>query len=148
MSKNRQFSRRDFLKYGTALALSLGGISACTPSATPATKAPEPGTTSAPATNAPAAGPVKLTFVCDTVNVGHVKVRDEWAKKFNEKYANITVDHQPVPTQDYNTKIQTLYAAGTAPDIYRYLQEVAPIATVVAKKMHLPLDSVCHGPEL
>ena len=84
---------------------------------------------------------MKLTFVCDTVNVGHVKVRDEWAKKFNEKYGNVTVDHQPVPTQDYNTKIQTLYAAGTPPDIYRYLQEVAPIVTVVAKKMHLPLDS-------
>ena len=40
MSKNRQFNRRDFLKYGTALALSLGGISACTPSATPATTKP------------------------------------------------------------------------------------------------------------
>ena len=42
--------------------------------------------------------------------------------------------------QDYNTKIQTLFAAGTPPDTYRYLQEVVPIITVVAKKMHLRMD--------
>ena len=41
---------------------------------------------------------------------------------------------------DYNTKISTLFAAGTPPDIYRYLQEVTPIITAVTKKMHLQLD--------
>jgi multiple sugar transport system substrate-binding protein len=132
MNKARSFSRRDFLKYSAAAAVSLAGISGCAPAA--------PAPVSGPDTNAPQAQPVKLTFVCDTVNAGHVKVRDEWAKKITEQFSHITVDHQPVP-QDYSTKIQTLFAAGTPPDTYRYLQEVTPIITVVAKKMHLQLDS-------
>jgi len=111
-------------------------LSACSPAAAPAQPT---SAAAAPTTEAPKAAPVKLTFVCDTVNAGHVKVRDAWAAGFTTENPSITVDHQPVPT-DYNTKIQTLFAAGTPPDIYRYLQEVAPIITVVEKKMHLRLD--------
>ena len=35
---------------------------------------------------------------------------------------------------------QTLFAAGTPPDIYRYLQEITPIITVSQKALHLQLD--------
>jgi multiple sugar transport system substrate-binding protein len=140
MKPTRNFSRRDFLKLSAAAAVSLSGLASCTPAAP--TQAPA-AKTSAPvapaATKAPAAEPAKLVFVCDTINAGHTKVRDNWAKKFNEKFPNITVDHQTVP-QDYNTKIQTLFAAGTPPDTYRYLQETTPIITVVTKNMHLKLD--------
>lgn len=139
MSKLHPISRRDFLKYSAAFAAGLSGLAACAPAAPAPTKAPDAGAQSAPTTQPPSTAQVKLTFVCDTVNAGHVKVRDNWAAKFKEKFPNITVDHQPVP-QDYNTKVQTLFAAGTPPDIYRYLQEVNPIITVVDKKMHLPLE--------
>jgi multiple sugar transport system substrate-binding protein len=139
MKTSRMVSRREFLQAGAALAAGAGIAACAAPTPAPA-KPAAPASTVAP-TKAPAAEPVKLTYVCDTINTGHTKVRDEWAKKFTEKFPNITVDHQPVP-QDYNTKIQTLFAAGTPPDIYRYLQEVAPIVTVVAKKMHLKLDDL------
>lgn len=52
----------------------------------------------------------------------------------------MTVEHQPVPNQDYSTKLQTLFAAGSAPDIFRYLQELTPIVTVAEKNLHLTLD--------
>ena len=143
MDKSRMVSRREFLKAGAALAAGMGVAACAAPTPAPA-KPAAPASTVVP-TKAPApAEPVKLTFVCDTINTGHIKVRDDWAKRFNEKFPNVTVDHQPVP-QDYNTKIQTLFAAGTPPDIYRYLQEVAPIVTVVAKKMHLKLDDLANA---
>ena len=63
---------------------------------------------------APAAAAATITFVVDTINEGHVKVRDKWAADFSAAN-NVKVDHQPVP-QDYTTKIQTLFAAGTPPD--------------------------------
>lgn len=76
----------------------------------------------------------------DTSNDAIIKVRNEWARKFSEAHSGVTVEHQPVP-QEYPTKIQTLYAAGTPPDIYRYLQEITPIVTVAQKKLHVPLNS-------
>jgi multiple sugar transport system substrate-binding protein len=54
-------------------------------------------------------------------------------------HANVKIDHQTVPADQYPTKLQTLFAAGTPPDVYCYLQEVTPIITVAEKKMHLPL---------
>ncbi|HEY9076701.1 MAG TPA: extracellular solute-binding protein [Anaerolineaceae bacterium] len=140
MKDQRKLSRRDFLKVGAAVAVSISGLAACA-SPTPVPTASKPSGAAEPTKPPAAAEPAKITFVCDTINTGHVKVRDNWAKKFTEKFPNITVEHQPVP-QDYNTKIQTLFAAGTPPDIYRYLQEVVPIITVVAKKMHLQLDQL------
>jgi multiple sugar transport system substrate-binding protein len=124
------------------MAAGLAAISACQPAPTAApAAATQPSAPGAP-TGAPAPlEAAKLTFVCDTINAGHGKVRDAWTQKFTEKFPTVTVEHQPVATADYNTKIQTLFAAGTPPDIYRYLQEVVPIITAVTKKMHLQLDS-------
>lgn len=146
---SRIMSRRAFLKAAAGVTVGLGGLAACAqPTPTPAAKPAQPAApaattapaaTVAPKAAAPAAAEVKLAFVCDTINAGHTKVRDAWAAKFKEKFPNVTVEHTTVP-QDYNTKIQTLFAAGTPPDTYRYLQEVVPIITVVAKKMHLQLD--------
>lgn len=154
MNDRHKVSRREFLKIAAAAGVGLSGLTACgaspqtaTQTAAPAdapTEAPPQAATDAPAvTAAPAAvdggEPITLTFVVDTVNEAHVKLRDEWAKRFSESHPNVTVDHQVVP-QDYPIRIQTLFAAGTPPDIYRYLQEVTPIVTVVEKNLHLQLD--------
>lgn len=129
---NRQLSRRAFLQ-GSALAtLGVMGLAAC------AAPAPQ-GTADGEAGEAPAGEQITLTFIVDTINEGHVKVRDKWAQEFTDAHPNVKIDHQPIP-QEYTTKIQTLYAAGTPADIYRYLQEVTPIITVVEKDMHLQLD--------
>jgi multiple sugar transport system substrate-binding protein len=133
----KRLSRRRFLQMSastvTALgALSLAGCAPALPGAQPA------GSGSGAA--APATETATLNFVVDTINEGHVQVRNEWSQKFSEQHEGITVNHQPVPGQDYNTRIQTLFAAGTPPDVYRYLQEITPIVTVVEKNLHLRLD--------
>lgn len=126
-------TRRGFLRAAGLSALGLG-LAAC---AAPPAAAPSAGVAEAPSTTTET---VSLNFVCDTINAGHQKVRDEWAKAFGEQNPGIVINHQPVPGSDYNTKIQTLFAAGTPPDVYRYLQEVTPIVTVADKKLHLELD--------
>jgi multiple sugar transport system substrate-binding protein len=109
----------------------LAALAACAPAV--------PGGQPATGGAAPAAAQVTLTFIVDTINEGHVKVRDKWAADFMAANPEVRIDHQTVP-QEYVTKIQTLYAAGTPADIYRYLQEVTPIITVAEKNMHLQLD--------
>ncbi|HEU5089399.1 MAG TPA: sugar ABC transporter substrate-binding protein, partial [Roseiflexaceae bacterium] len=99
-------------------------------------EAPAGGEAQAPAQN----NGVKLIFMSDTSNEAIIKVRNEWASKFSAQNSGVTVEHQPVP-QEYATKIQTLFAAGTPPDVYRYLQEITPIVTVAEKKLHVPLNS-------
>ena len=131
---NQTLSRRDFLRNSAIAAFVMGGLAACAPAVQPAPGAGgEQGA-------APAAAAVTLTFVCDIINEGHVQVREKWAKDFSEQNPGITVQHQPTANADYNTKVQTLFAAGTPPDIYRYLQEITPIITVAQKALHLQLD--------
>ncbi|MCB0080808.1 MAG: sugar ABC transporter substrate-binding protein [Caldilineaceae bacterium] len=128
----QQLSRRAFLR-GSAAAVGLIGLAACaTPGAAPAAGGEGGGE--------PGEAEVTLTFVVDIINDGHVEVRDKWSKEFMELHPNVTVEHQPTPSADYQTKIQTMLAAGTPADIYRYLQEVTPIVTVHEKKLHLQLD--------
>ncbi len=125
-------TRRGFLR-NSAIAAAAVGLAACAPAqVAPAGQSGEAA--------APAADVVTLTFVCDVINEGHVKVRDKWAQEFSDANPGINVEHQTIPGPDYNTKIQTLFAAGTPPDMYRYLQEVAPIITVDAKNMHMQID--------
>ncbi len=145
MSTRRNVNRREFLRAGALGALAVSGLAGCgtppaAPAAQPSASAPVSGVAATSAPAAPATGSTTLTFVVDTINDGHIKVRDEWAKKFMADHPNVKVNHQVVPGTDYNTKIQTLFAAGTPPDIYRYLQEVTPIVTVAEKKLHLRLD--------
>ncbi|RIK50759.1 MAG: hypothetical protein DCC57_11450 [Chloroflexi bacterium] len=133
MSTHRMLNRRDFLRGAALTAAGALGLAACAPATAPGAS------TSAGGESAPAEEQVTLTFIVDTINEGHIKVRDGWAQKFMEAHPNVKIDHQTVP-QEYTTKIQTLFAAGTPADIYRYLQEVTPIVTVAEKQMHLVLD--------
>mgnify|MGYP001026383135 CR=1 FL=1 len=129
--QQEKLTRRAFLRSSAAAAAALG-LAACAP----AQVAP-----SGEGGEAPAEEAATLIFVCDTINEGHVKARDKWATEFSEANPGIVVEHQPVPAgPDYTTKIQTLFAAGTPPDMYRYLQENTPIITVDAKQMHMQLD--------
>jgi multiple sugar transport system substrate-binding protein len=139
--EDQRLSRRDFLRSSAIAAFVMGGLAACTPAVQPAPGAGS-GQEEAAAGEAggPAAAPVTLSFVCDIINEGHVKVRDKWAADFSAANPGITVQHQPTPNADYNTKVQTLFAAGTPPDIYRYLTEITPIVAVAQKAMHVQLD--------
>ena len=92
MSKHLHLSRRAFLK-AAAAAVGVGALAACQPAVQPA-PAPKPAAAETKATAAPAAAAataapkaapasseaVKLNFVCDTINTGHVQVRDKWCK--------------------------------------------------------------------
>lgn len=130
--QQRMISRRQFLRLSAATTV-MAGLAACVP-------AVAPGGEGQPAGGAPAAAQVVLAFVCDVINEGHTQVRDKWAADFTAANPGIKVEHQTIPGPDYNTKIQTLFAAGTPPDMYRYLQEITPIVTVDAKQTHLQLD--------
>jgi len=134
MQTKRRMSRREFLR-SSVVAAGLVTLAACAPTSPGATQS------SSESTDGPAAGDeeITLTFIVDTINEGHVRMRDKWAEEFMAANPNVTIDHQPIP-QEYVTKIQTLYAAGTPPDLYRYLQEVTPIITVAEKDLHLQLD--------
>jgi multiple sugar transport system substrate-binding protein len=125
-------SRRQFLR-ASAMTTVLAGLAACVPAVAPSDEGQSAG-------DAPASAPIKLAFVCDVINEGHTAVRDKWTADFNAANPGIVVEHQTIPGPDYNTKIQTLFAAGTPPDMYRYLQEITPIVTVDAKQIHLQLD--------
>jgi multiple sugar transport system substrate-binding protein len=129
--KQHRLNRRDFLRQ-SAMAAGVLGLAACAPAAV--APAGETGG------EAPAEEGITIAFVCDTINEGHTAVRQKWADDFTAETPGVTVEHQTVPWSDYFTKIQTLFAAGTPPDMYRYLQEIAPIITVDAKKLHVPLD--------
>lgn len=132
MSTNRKLTRRSFLLSSAAVA-GVAALAACMPA--------QPAPSGAATGSEPAAAAATLAFVCDTINEAHTKVRDKWAQDFMAANPSITVNHQTVPNgPDYNTKIQTLFAAGTPPDAYRYLQEVTPIVTVADKGLHLKLD--------
>ena len=160
MEGRRKISRRTFLKAAVATGAGLGGLTACGSAPQPAAQTAAPAgaaeqavTAGAAADQAATAAPavtaavgttgggeqITLTFVVDTINEAHTKLRDEWAQKFSELHPNVRIDHQVVP-QDYAVRIQTLFAAGTPPDVYRYLQETSPIVTVVEKNLHLRLD--------
>ncbi|OUC06809.1 hypothetical protein RY27_18720 [Litorilinea aerophila] len=135
MKNRHRLTRRDFLRNLTVATAGVVGLAACAPAA-----APQAGqSTGGEETSQASAEPITITFIVDTINEGHVQVRNKWAQEFMEAHPNVKVDHQPIP-QDYTTKIQTLFAAGTPADVYRYLQEVTPIITVAEKNMHLQLD--------
>ena len=133
----QHLSRRAFLRL-SATAIGVSALAACAPPAAPSA-APASGESSA-AAPAPAAEAITINFVVDIINEGHVAARDKWSKEFAAANPGVTVNHQPTPGQDYGTKIQTMFAAGTPPDVYRYLQETTPIITAVEKNLHLKLN--------
>jgi multiple sugar transport system substrate-binding protein len=113
MSTNK-LSRRDFLKW-SATATAATVVAGCT---TPSpTAAPKPGATQAPvATQAPAAKPVSIDFLAwgDQTDL---PAWEKLIKDFREKNSNFTINETHVPGADHYTKLQTMIAGGTPPDI-------------------------------
>jgi multiple sugar transport system substrate-binding protein len=131
--QQQKMNRRTFLRSSALSVIGLGLV-ACAPAAAPGASSAEGGDSSQPAGEQ-----VNMVFMSQTINEGHISVRDKWSQEFMEANPNVKIDHQTIPTDQYATKVQTLYAAGTPPDVYCYLQEVTPIITVAQKGMHLPL---------
>lgn len=135
--------RRQFLKgllAGGGILLTACGAPAPTPTTGPTpTPAPaQPGATPTPATAKPGAqAGAKIVFMSD-IGGEHIKLRDQWAKRFSEQ-TGIQVEHQPV-VQNYNDKLLTMFAGGVPPDVFRYLQELIPIVAAVDKRLLYRLD--------
>ncbi len=136
MQNRYAINRRTFLRNAAVSIVGLGLV-ACAPATAPGAPAAESG---GDASAQPAGDQVNMAFVSQTINEGHITIRDKWSQEFMEANPNVKIDHQTVPGDQYATKLQTLFAAGTPPDVYCYLQEVTPIITVAEKKMHLPLN--------
>ncbi len=73
--------------------------------------------TAAVATSASGA-PVTITYFTFSAAPDHLKDLDAMIKAFNAVYPNITVKVETAPYDTYFTKLQTLVASNTAPDVY------------------------------
>lgn len=112
-----------------ALSALLGacGDSQNTP-ATSQTTAAGAATTSAgqaATTAAASTAPVKLTFSI-WGNDTHVKMYQDMATKFKERYPNVTVEMQTIPFADYQQKLSIGLASKTAPDIAWVAERMIP----------------------
>ena len=85
-------------------------LAACVPAA-PATPAATPGP-------AKPAEPVEITYYTFSAAPDHLKELDQMIQLFQAEHPNITVKVETAPFADYFTKLQTLIAGGTAPDVF------------------------------
>jgi multiple sugar transport system substrate-binding protein len=125
-------SRRMALASGGMSAVgAVGALAAC---ATPG----------APGGGGPgAAGPAQLkagaTIVYWNDQAGaYPDLMQRWGTAFQEK-TGVTVEVTG-GVQDYANKLTAAFAGGTAPDVYRYLQEAIPLPAAVDRQMLLALD--------
>ena len=129
---NSGVSRRMALAGGGVSAVgAIGALAAC---ATPG----------APGGGGPgAAGPAQLkagaTIVYWNDQAGaYPDLMQRWGTAFQEK-TGVKVEVTG-GVQDYANKLTAAFAGGTAPDVYRYLQEAIPLPAAVDRQMLLALD--------
>ncbi|MDI7277405.1 MAG: extracellular solute-binding protein, partial [Anaerolineae bacterium] len=124
MSTNRSVSRRTFLRMGGA-AMAAGALAACAPpAATPAPTAPPAKetvivkeTVVAQPTAAYEQGELYVLVCCSGPEEQAAK--NEFGDRFAQSHPGATVRLEPMPAgQNYFEKLQTVIAAGTAPDVY------------------------------
>lgn len=84
-------------------------------------------------------GTVRLVYMCD-IAAPYTDVAQHWADTFPQTHPGVGVDYQPVTTK-YGDKLTAAYAAGSPPDVYRYLQESTPIDAAVKSDLLLDLTS-------
>jgi multiple sugar transport system substrate-binding protein len=99
----------------TLVAACAGGGSTSTP---PANTPASPTASSQTANPTPTAAPVTLTYFTFSAAPDHLNDLNSIVKAFEAKYPNITVDVQTAAYADYFTKLQTGFAAGSAPDTF------------------------------
>ncbi len=73
--------------------------------------------TSTPEPAKPAAA-TEITYYTFSAAPDHLKELDQMIQLFQTKYPNIKVKVETAPFNDYFTKLQTLIAGGTAPDVF------------------------------
>lgn len=73
--------------------------------------------TSTPEPAKPAAA-AEITYYTFSAAPDHLKELDQMIQLFQAKYPNIKVKVETAPFNDYFTKLQTLIAGGTAPDVF------------------------------
>jgi multiple sugar transport system substrate-binding protein len=99
------------LVLGLLVAALVGGCTAVTPAA--------PG--AAPAAESGAAGsqePVTITYFTFSASPDHMEDLAQMVAAFEAANPNIKVQVETAPFNDYFTKLQTLIAGGTAPDVF------------------------------
>jgi multiple sugar transport system substrate-binding protein len=115
---------------------------AAAPTNTAAAAAAAPKPTEAPAAAKPATGAApggKIVFMNGITS--HSKLTEQWATEYSKANAGSTVEPQFV-AQDFNTKLQTLVAGGTPPDVFTFYQENIPIVAAVERNLLFPLDDL------
>jgi multiple sugar transport system substrate-binding protein len=95
-------------------ACASGGSTPTPPASTPAS----PAASSQIATPTPTAAPVTLTYFTFSAAPDHLTDLNNIVKAFEAKYPNITITVQTAAYADYFTKLQTDFAAGSAPDTF------------------------------
>lgn len=120
------FTKSAFARLSALLLVLSILLTACGPAATPAPAAatPEPQivvnnvvVTATPAPTTPPE-PVEITYYTFSAAPDHLKELDQMVQLFQAKYPNIKVKVETAPFNDYFTKLQTLIAGGTAPDVF------------------------------
>jgi multiple sugar transport system substrate-binding protein len=113
---------KNFIRRSTALGAVAIFVAACasggsSPTPPASTQAPStaPGQTATPT---PTAAPVTLTYFTFSAAPDHLKDLDKIVAAFEAKYPNITINVQTAAYADYFTKLQTDFAAGSAPDTF------------------------------
>lgn len=91
-------------------------LAACVAPVAPAAEAPADAAADAAAADA-AAGATEITYFTFSAAPDHLDALDAMIAAFNVQHPEITVKVETAPFADYFTKLQTLVAGGTAPDV-------------------------------
>jgi multiple sugar transport system substrate-binding protein len=97
-------------------------LAACTPAATPAPVEPEVITNTVVVTATPGpvepVPPVEITYYTFSAAPNYLEQLDQMIQLFEASHPNIKVNVETAPFDQYFTKLQTLVAGGTAPDVF------------------------------
>jgi multiple sugar transport system substrate-binding protein len=111
-----------FIRLSTVLMILSVMLAACAPVATPAPAEPEVITNTVVVTATPgpteAAEPVEITYYTFSAAPNYLEQLDQMIALFEASHPNIKVNVETAPFDQYFTKLQTLVAGGTAPDVF------------------------------
>jgi len=111
-----------FVRLSTLLMILSVLLAACAPAAPTATAEPEVITNTIVVTATPGpvepAEPVEITYYTFSAAPDHVEQLDQMIQLFEAAHPNIKVKVETAPFDEYFTKLQTLIAGGTAPDVF------------------------------
>jgi multiple sugar transport system substrate-binding protein len=111
-----------FVRLSTLLMIVSVLLAACAPAAVPTAVEPQVITNTVVVTATPGptepAEPVEITYYTFSAAPDHLNDLDQMVQIFEAAHPNIKVKIETAPFADYFTKLQTLVAGGTAPDVF------------------------------